>query len=169
MARRSTKRTEPAPPKEWTLAEVERGITKLRRRMSDVESLGSESIAHDDPRVGPLESEIVATIEDVFGTESREHREHRYVSISYSGPTQRAAFNESAYVIQQRSQAYFQEGVKETLQMLQGLIRRLEEIKEDFRKCPKCNFTYRNLDYCTQDGTPLVSLSFDPEATTLQN
>jgi hypothetical protein len=78
-----------------------------------VEALGSETITHKTPRVAPLESEIVATIEDVFGTDSREHREHRSVTIDYSGGRNRAAFNTPSYVLEQRNQAYFQQGVKE--------------------------------------------------------
>jgi len=147
MARRSSKRDEPPPPIDWTLAGINRGIEKLKLRFDEVDQLEHNQVRYDNPKKAALESEIAATIEDVFGTGSRENREHSYVRISYSGPTQRAAFNESQHVIEQRSQAYFLRGIAETREMLAGLIKRLEEKRLDFRRCPKCNFTYRNLDY----------------------
>ena len=50
---------------------------------------------------------------------------------------------------------------------LQGLVKRLEEKKEDFKKCPKCNRSYSRLNYCIEDGALLVGLSYDSECPTL--
>jgi hypothetical protein len=168
MARRSSKREEPPPPKEWTLTAITRGIEKLQRRLDELNQLETDQVQFDDPKKEALESEIAATIENVFGTGSREHREHEYVSISPSGPVRIARFNEPRYITEQRNQSNFLKGIAETREMLAGLLRRLEEKKLDFRRCPKCNATYRDLDYCTQDGTPLVDLSYDPDAPTLR-
>jgi len=168
MARKSSRTPEPPPPKNWTLAEIDRGITKLRRRISDIESLAAEAITESDPRVDPLESEIAANIEDIFGTASREHRENDYFSLGYTGVMQMARFNEPAYISEQRDRAYFKEGINQAVERLNGLIRRLHEIREDFRKCPKCNIAWRLMDYCQSCGTALVALSWDAEAPTLK-
>jgi hypothetical protein len=167
--RRSSKTPEPPPPKDWTLAAITRGIQKLQLRIRDLDELAGANVSYKDPRVDPLESEIAATIEDVFGTGSRENRENSYVRIYHSGPTRRAAFNEPRQLIEQRSQEYFSMGVDEVREKLRGLIKRLEEKMDDFRRCPKCNWTFRNEDYCTQDGSPLVALSYNPDAPTLRD
>jgi hypothetical protein len=164
--RRSSKQPDPPPAKEWTLAGITRGIEKLQLRLSEVEALASDKVSRKDPRVPVLESEIAATIEDVFGTGSRENKEHSYVRISHQGVSFR---NESEYESDQRFSEYFRIGIAEKVEMLRGLIKRLDEKKLDFRRCPKCNWTFRDLDYCTQDGTPLVALSYDPDAPTLRD
>lgn len=168
MARRSTKTPELPPPKNWTLAEIDHGIAKLRRRITDVEALAAEDITHSDPRVSPLESEIAANIEDIFGTGSREHKYHQHFSLAYYGVTQRAAFGEPDFYVEQRRKGYFKQGVKQGLETLAGLVKRLQEIREEFSKCPKCNIPWRLMDFCQNCGTALVALSWDPEAPTLR-
>jgi len=164
MVRRKTK-PEP-PPKVWTLKDIDKGIEKLRRRINDVQSLLTDQVRFDDARKKSVESNIAATIEDVFGTGSREHRENSYISIS-KGPHFRAGFHESQAVIDHRSQQSFVTGIPDTIAKIEGLVNRLEEKKKDFRRCPRCNLTFENISFCTMDGTPLVDLSYNPDAETL--
>jgi hypothetical protein len=136
--------------------------------MAEVDALGAEDITNSDPRVRPLESEISGNIEDIFGTGSRQHKEHDHFSLSSTSAFQRAGFNTPDYVIEQQRRVRFKEGNSQALWRLGGLVKQLEEIREEFTKCPKCNLTYRLLDYCLSDGTPLVHLDWDPEAPTLR-
>ncbi len=130
MPSRKSSKAQPPPRKEWNLAEIDRGIEKLKKRISDVKALASDQVNYDDGRVESVKSDIVQSIEDVFGTDSREHQEHRYVSI-HKGGHFRAGFHESRALIEARSQRAFQDGIPDTVTMLEGLIRRLEEKKEE--------------------------------------
>jgi hypothetical protein len=118
------------PPKVWTLQDIDKGIEKLRRRIADVRSLLADQVRFNDARKDAVSSEITATIEDVFGTDSREHRENSYVSFS-KGPFRRAAFNESRAIIDHRSQQSFNASIPDVIAMIEGLIRRLEEKKAE--------------------------------------
>ncbi|HEX8845963.1 MAG TPA: hypothetical protein VF791_15030 [Pyrinomonadaceae bacterium] len=156
----------PLPPKELTLFEIDRGIQKLQKRVSEIKAILDERVDFKDGRVDSLESEIAATIEDVFGTGSRENKEHSYFSL---GPSviQRVGFRQNPAYAHNKNQATFLEGLPRKIEILEGLIRRLEEKKEDFKKCPRCNQTWRLQNFCSNDGSPLVDLSYDPDAPTL--
>jgi|GEM_PF-5300986 len=130
MPSRKSSKAQPPPPKEWTLAEIDRGIGKLKRRIADVQALESDQVSYDDARVENVKSDIVRSIEEVFGSGSREHQEHQYVDI-HKGGYFRAGFNESRAHIYARNQRAFQAGIPDTITMLEGLIRRLEEKKEE--------------------------------------
>lgn len=164
MARKKT--TQPPPPKQWTPDEINRGIQKLQRRASEVKSLLESQVNYNDPRVESQGSEIVATIEDVFGTGSREHEEHSYVSLR-PGSMYTTGFRQNPSIADRKNQAAFLEYLPTVIGMLEGLIRRLEEKKESFKKCPQCNRAFDNQIYCLNDGTPLVDLSYSSEAETL--
>lgn len=168
MVRRSSKQPPPPPPKDWTLAAVDRGIAKLKRRMAEVEALGAEDITNSDPRVTPLESEIRANVEDIFGAGSLQQTENRHFSLSSTSAYQRAGFHTPDHVIERQQRARFKEGAQQAHGRLAGLVKQLEEIREDFSKCPKCTLTFRLQDYCLHDGTALVHLEWDPEAPTLR-
>lgn len=129
MARKS-KQPDPPPPKQWTLVQISRDIQKLNRRIEEVEALETNQIHHDDPQVGALKSGIAATIEDIFGTGSREHIENSSVEI-WKGPHRRTSFADSSQTIRLRNEAGFRAGIPDLIRKLQGLVLRLEEKKED--------------------------------------
>ena len=66
---------------ERTLEEINRGIAKLHRRMQELQESLDNKIKYDDPTVTNLELAIPATIEDVFGKGSTEHKEFSYVRL----------------------------------------------------------------------------------------
>lgn len=124
MARR--KHTEPLiEPKVFqSIEEIDRGIRKLRRRIAEVEGLDPRKLRHADQEVKNVEHAIRTTILDTFGMRSPEYREHQgYViwdgsfSLDDGDP--------------ERHQK-FAAGIPKTKKFLEGLIRRLEEEKEDF-------------------------------------
>jgi len=149
----------------WTLEEINRGIAKLKRRIGELQVLLDTQVKYEDPLVRNAELEIPTTIEDVFGEESREYEEYSYVRLRSEILSKSA--HETAPAAEQRNQSEFIHRVHEIMVRLQGLVKRLEEKKEDFKKCPKCHRTYPNFDYCLEDGTFLVSLSYDPDSPTL--
>jgi hypothetical protein len=120
----ATRRKNDPPPievRQFTRSEIDRGITKLRRRIDEVRGLQTASF--DDPRVYTATSNIPDTIRDVFGPRSPEFDEHQYHRISHG----------AEFINQGRdhSQANFLAGIQHTIGMLEGLVARLEEKRED--------------------------------------
>ena len=123
MARKRTYEPPPIQPKEFTIDEIDYGIRKLRRRIEDVNSLDPNEVSHDDARVNNIESSIQETIREVFGPNSPEFHDHQYHDI-WHGPH---IMGDDPYNIQQK----FAAGIPQTVLMLEGLIARLEEKRED--------------------------------------
>lgn len=113
----------PTVTKALSLGEIELGIRKLTRRLEGLQSINPDATKHDDPIVEQIESDIRATILETFGPYSPEYKEHQYFYVS-PGPSYT---DESAYEIQQN----FKQGVQRAIQLIKGLIKRLEEKKED--------------------------------------
>jgi len=122
MARKNT--TEPeVVVKNFTVPEIDIGIRKLRRRVGEVNKLATDNVHHADARVKTAETNIRETIRDVFGSQSPEFHDHEYHDIWHGG------YN--MYDEESQLQEKFLEGTKDTVVMLEGLISRLEEKRED--------------------------------------
>jgi len=106
--------------------EIDSGIKKLERRKGEVQNLDPNKIRHDDPQVRNVESNITNTIREVFGENSPEFREHGNLDIWRGG----YVTNETDYTLQRK----FAEGIPQTLTILDGLVARLEEKKEDLAR-----------------------------------
>jgi uncharacterized protein (TIGR02391 family) len=120
------KRPEPPPiePKEFqSVEEIDRGIAKLKRRIGDVQTLNPETIPFDDARIDTVEVSIRETIREIFGPRSPEFDDQQYHKIWHGGIN----LMDSDYV----RQAKFAAGIPQTITMLEGLIKRLEEKRED--------------------------------------
>ncbi|HSY74599.1 MAG TPA: hypothetical protein VK810_03945, partial [Dongiaceae bacterium] len=107
-----------------SLDEIDRAISKLRRRISEVEELKSKGARFNSPETGTAELNIRKAILDIFGPNSPEYHEHQYHTI-WSGSQH---FNMSASEIQRG----FEAGIPSTLGMLSGLVNGLDEEKLDF-------------------------------------
>ena len=107
-----------------SIEEIDRGIAKLERRISNLEEL---DIAADmRGETGALEvvrSDIKEAIREVFGSQSPEFAEHEYISI-WAGP-QRIRM-ESGEVLQGKEQ-----GRTRVMGILKGLVARLKERREE--------------------------------------
>jgi predicted nucleotide-binding protein len=123
MAKRQTP-SAPVPKKFGSIREVDAGIAKLQRRLDEVAKLDAGVHEHRGPERSTAESNIRATILEIFGADSPEHREHQYHSISEG----RAWVN----MPREALQANFRNGIVHTTAMLKGLMERLEERKVDF-------------------------------------
>jgi len=110
-------------PKELTVGDIEKGIKKLERRRSEIMALSSARF--DDQEVDNAVSNLVGTISDVFGENSRELDEHRYMNI-WKGPR---FVDMDPY----DKQASFQAGIPDATRLVDGLISRLKELGEDLK------------------------------------
>lgn len=124
MARR---RTPPDPPpievQQFTRSEIDRGIAKLRRRIEEVLGLNPNQVRYDDAKREIVEANIRDTIREVFGPRSPEFDDHQHHRIWHGGYNMGDSEGER--------QQKFAEGIPQTATMLDGLISRLEERRED--------------------------------------
>ena len=117
--------TSPQPKVFRDVEDIDRGITKLQRRIDelaklDVRKAYEEENGNDDV----VRSNIVEAIREVFGSESPEFWEHSHISI-WAG-SMRMGMHPSE-VIEGR-----EKGKVQVTRILQGLIDRLKEKREEF-------------------------------------
>ncbi len=123
MARRLTPEPPPIEIRRFTRSEIDRGISKLRKRIDEVSNLDPRQIRYADAKIDNVERNIRETIRDVFGPRSPEFHDHEYHKIWHGG------FN---YLdSESQLQTKFAAGIPQTITVLEGLISRLEEIRED--------------------------------------
>ena len=121
MASRRRKTAEPPPVeiKQFTLQEIEHGITKLRRRIEEVRALETDRVQYDDQRGTNITQNVRITILEVFGPNSPEYNAHEYHKIWSGGMYMSMPDHEM--------QECFNRGIRQTTTLLEGLIARLEE------------------------------------------
>ena len=123
MARRRPPEPPPIEVRQFTKAEIDRGIAKLRRRIDEVTALDPQQIRFDDAKIDNVERSIRETIREVFGPRSPEFDDHQHHRIWHGG------YN---YLDSEgQRQAKFAAGIPQTVTILEGLISRLEEKRED--------------------------------------
>jgi uncharacterized protein (TIGR02391 family) len=105
--------------------EIDAAVAKLRRRIEDLETLDVEgAFVRQSGEDRVVESDVRQTILEVFGPNSPEFREHKYLRI-WAGPENMMM---SDHAIVQGKQL----GRRHVITILNGLIGRLEEKKMDF-------------------------------------
>jgi uncharacterized protein (TIGR02391 family) len=109
--------------KRLTLEDIEVGIRKLNRRIDEVRALDPQTIRYDDARVESATRNIKADLIDIFGRGSEEYRAHGAHSIGYPGSVYGGSDMEM--------QHDFAEALPDAVRMLESLIKRLEEKRED--------------------------------------
>lgn len=114
--------------KKFTLEEIDLAIKKLRRRVGEVNTLDPNKTAYDDAEVATIEHNIRDTIREVFGTFSPEFQEHQTYEIFHDGNHVMSGEDEVQHC--------FAEGIPQAVKMIEGLIKRLEEKKEDLPTSP---------------------------------
>jgi uncharacterized protein (TIGR02391 family) len=121
----ATRRTQGPPPiqsRDFTLDDIESGIRKLKRRIDEVKALNPQVVRYDDAQVESASRNIRADLIDIFGQNSPEYLAHGSHSVGY--PL-------SVTMEDYEYQPAFVEGLPNTVGMLEGLVRRLEEKRED--------------------------------------
>jgi len=121
---------DPGPPviKQFTAAEIDRAIPRLRRRIAEVQQLLKDRVRSSDARVEEVVGRIREDILAIFGPESPQYRTHRYLSIHHG--TMYMGMPDHEF------QAQFQEGIPQTVTTIEGLIRTLEERRVDLGADP---------------------------------
>lgn len=126
--------------KDFTLDEINRGIKKLKRRISDVQGIDPKKIRFDDAAVDNVERDIRETVREVFGSQSPELRDHEYHRIWHGGLSMMDSDGER--------QAKFVDGIPQTITLLKGLVNRLEEKRKDLDIDPtaRARTTFQGMD-----------------------
>lgn len=125
MAQRRAPGPPPTEVREFTRAEIDRAIAKLRRRIDDVTKLDPRQVRFDDAKIENVAQSIHETIREIFGSNSPEFKNHGHHRIWHGG------YNYLDSEAQR--QAKFATGIPQTVTMLEGLISRLEEKREDLQ------------------------------------
>jgi uncharacterized protein (TIGR02391 family) len=123
-SRRPQSPTPDEGPKRLTLEDIAVGIRKCQRRIDEVKALDPQKVRHDDPRVEAATRNIHADLIDIFGRRTPEYGAHGAHSVGYPDGTR---INSSHMELQRA----FARGLPETVLMLESLIKRLEEKRED--------------------------------------
>jgi uncharacterized protein (TIGR02391 family) len=122
------KRPDPAPiePREFrSIDEIDTAIAKIQRRIRDLEQLDVISaVLNDTGAFNVLRSDVRETIREVFGTNSPESREHKYIDL-WGGEMQLDMPDTEEAIKGYRC------GRQQVITILKGLISRLKEKKED--------------------------------------
>lgn len=138
-----TRRNQGPPPievKQFTLDEIDAGVRKLRRRIDEVKALGLENLNYDDARVESATRNIKADIIDIFGRHSPEYLTHGVYSVGYPD----GSYGQDDHQYQQS----YVKGLPNGVRMLESLIKRLEEKREDLGgdKTARVRASFEGLD-----------------------
>jgi uncharacterized protein (TIGR02391 family) len=123
--RKASSSPPPVEIRDLSLEEIERGIVKLRRRVSEIEGIDPHAIRWDDQRGDTAAQNIRDAILEIFGPNSPEYRTNEYHRIS----------DHTAWTLAGLSgpecQRHFAENLARSKSLLEGLISRLEEKRAD--------------------------------------
>ena len=134
--------------KQFTSAEeVDRAVQKLQSRLFDVQRLKTEYICYDDQKVRNVEYNIRSDILEIFGRNSPEFGEHRDFRIFWAtggvvvSDVQRQA-------LEAENQSEFLRAIPQAEEMLNGLINRLYEKRNDLALMPaaQTRVAFQNLN-----------------------
>ena len=119
----------PAVPKVWeSVGDIDRGISKLQRRLGELQKFDIQRAEQEEGRIGVVVSDLRETIRSVFGEYSPEFKEHGSITM-WSGYL---AVNLSHH----EKLARRQQGLQRMVNVTKGLIARLEEVKLDLADSP---------------------------------
>jgi len=125
MARRRLTELPPIEVRQFTRAEIDHAIAKFRRRIEEVTNLDPRQVRFDDTKIDNVERNIRETIREIYGSNSPEFNDHAHHRIWHGGYNYLDSEGER--------QAKFAAGIPQTVTMLEGLISRLEEKREDLQ------------------------------------
>jgi hypothetical protein len=150
-----------------TLAQSKRSTEKLRRRISEIQALADERVAYNDQRVKNVESNVSATIKEVYGESSSEYREFRSFTILTGGVNRQPILQRGQFNYER--QRKYESCIPNAVSRLNNLVTRRQEQLQDARVCPSCDRLYPDTNnvYCLDDGSRIVSPSYDGDAKTL--
>ena len=124
-----SRRHSPEPPlievRHFTRADIDRAIAKLRRRIEETTNLDPRQVRFDDAKIDNVARNIRETVREIFGSNSPELNDYGHHRIWHGG------YN---YLDSEgQRQDKFAAGIPQTVTMLEGLISRLEEKREELQ------------------------------------
>jgi len=143
MPRRTSSPQPVIEPRQWaTPEEIDRAVTKLQRRIAELETLDVHEVVIQDTSMDDVViSNVRETIREVFGQNSPEFNEYEYIQM-WSG---------SMFVGMSKTEIITakERGRKQVIGTLKGLIGRLKEKREELGSgsapTPKAFLNYLNL------------------------
>lgn len=123
MVRNRSKGKDPIEVRELSREAIDRGIEKIRRRIAEIMKLKDDRVPWDDGRKNAVEVNVRETVRDIFGSQSPEFRDFEYFTINTGN-----FIGGSDY---EYNQIFVNEGIPYSIALLEGLISRLEEKRED--------------------------------------
>ncbi len=102
-----------------SLVTINQAIARLQTNIDAIRELESEAIEFDDPRVDAAQKSIRESIREIFGADSPEYNDH----------SQHKIWHGSQIYLEARGkrQQKFSAGIPHTIEMLEGLITRLQD------------------------------------------
>jgi uncharacterized protein (TIGR02391 family) len=143
MPRKTPEKQSAIEPRQWSsTSEIDRGIAKLKRRITEIEAVDIQAAIVEGTSADNVAlSNLRETIREVFGQNSPEFREHEHIQL-FSGPLF-TGMNDNEII------ATMERGRKHVIGTIHGLIGRLEEKREEFEDtnapAPRAYFDYLNL------------------------
>lgn len=124
MARKRLDPPVPEPKQFQSAEEIDRGIAKLERRVSELEKLDMAAALRDDTGADDVaRSNVREAIREVFGTNSPEFREHEHLRL-WAGATYMGMSDHEILKGKER-------GRSQAIGILRGLVDRLKERRDD--------------------------------------
>lgn len=131
MVRNRSKGKDPIEVRELSREAIDRGIEKIRRRIAEIMKLKDDRVSWDDGRKNAVEVNVRETVRNIFGSQSPEFREFEYFYINAGNFTGGSDY--------EYNEMFVNEGIPYSIALLEGLISRLEEKREDLPDLAKNN------------------------------
>ena len=112
----------PIEVREFTSNTIEKGLKKLRHRIGELKGLDPSQLMYDDPCVDNIVFDITECVRDVFGTKSTEFQRNE---------DNRGFENPNILLKDALVQENFIKWIPKTVTMLEGFIKRLDEMRVD--------------------------------------
>jgi uncharacterized protein (TIGR02391 family) len=110
--------------RKWTSTdEIDRAITKLKRRVNEIESIDIQASFHDSSIEDVPISNVHETMREVFGPNSPEFKEYEYIEL-WDGGVWVGMSDQEMFSAKER-------GKKKVIGILNGLINRIAEKREE--------------------------------------
>ena len=123
MRGKGSREPDPMETRDLPPEQIDRAMVKLGRRIDEVQELKSQGARWNGAQTRVVETTVRDTVRDVFGPRSPEFRDFGHFEIRH-GPV-RIGLEDDEY------QESFLLGITDASTLLEGLIHRLEERKED--------------------------------------
>ncbi len=156
MAKKSITNSEVMEVKAFTMSEIDIGIRKLRRRIEKINSLSTSNVAYNDAQVKTAETGLRETVREIYGQNSPEFKDHQLHRIWHGG------YN--SMDIPAIKQSKFEKGIEQTIILIEGLVGRLEEKRDDIEAGENSHITRADEKVIINDTKVFIVHGHDEEA-----